>query len=105
MATTRTIVLGVAVGVIFAAYLAFWLHVVAFLAVAAGASALVLILLLAAAFGEDAEDADAAWREATAAHGAAVAGRTAGEPTRYEPATWFQPEPRADPASAEDGKR
>lgn len=89
MATRRTVALGLAVGVIFAAYLAFWLHIVPYLALAIGASALVLILLLAAAFGEDAEVADAAWRDAVGP----TAGREPGQPSAYEPSTWPQPKP------------
>jgi hypothetical protein len=90
MATTRTVALGLAVGVIFAAYLAFWLHIVPYIALAMGASALVLILVLAAAFGEDAEAADAAWRTAAGP----IAGREPGQPSRYEPAVWSQVSPR-----------
>jgi hypothetical protein len=92
MATPRTVALGLAVGMIFAAYLAFWLRVVPYLALAAGASALVLILVLAAAFGEDAEAADAAWREAVGTSEPEIAGRLPGEPTPYEPRRWSQPE-------------
>ena len=91
MATPRTIALGLAVGIIFAAYLAFWLRVPPYLALAAGASALVLILVLAAAFEEDAEAADAAWRDAVGDAPAGVAGRQPGEPSAYEPARWDEP--------------
>jgi len=90
MASPRTIALGLAVGTIFAGYLALWLHFVAFVALALGASALVLILLLAAAFGEDAEETDRAWRAAAGS----IAGRTPGERSSHEPATWQQPRPR-----------
>jgi hypothetical protein len=90
MATTRTVALGLAVGAIFAAYLAFWLHVIPYVSMAAGASALVLILVLAAAFGEDAEVADAAWREAAGPG----AGRDPAQPSAHEPRDWVQPEPR-----------
>lgn len=95
MATPRTVALGLAVGLIFAGYLALWLRVVPYLALAAGASALVLILVLAAAFEEDAEAADAAWREAVADAAPGVAGRKPGEASAYEPATWDQPSARA----------
>jgi hypothetical protein len=91
MATPRTVALGLAVGVLFATYLALWLRVPPYLALAAGASALVLILVLAAAFEEDAEVADEAWREAVADVPAGVAGRPPGEPSAYEPASWDQP--------------
>jgi hypothetical protein len=98
MATRRTIALGVAVGVIFAIYLAFWLHVVLYIATAAGASALVLILVLAAAFGDDAEVADAAWRRAAGA----TAGREPGERSAYEPPAWAQPKPRGGAGEGDD---
>jgi apolipoprotein N-acyltransferase len=98
MATSRTVALGLAVGVIFACYLAFWLHVVLYIATAAGASALVLILVLAAAFGEDAEVADAAWRRAAGAR----AGREPGERSAYEPATWAQPKLRGGAGEGDD---
>ncbi|HET7028549.1 MAG TPA: hypothetical protein VFI28_12720 [Candidatus Limnocylindrales bacterium] len=92
MASPRTIALGLAVGTIFAGYLALWLHFVAFVALALGASALVLILVLAAAFGEDAEEAERAWRAAAGS----IAGRTPGERSSDEPSTWQQPRPRDD---------
>jgi hypothetical protein len=103
MATPRTVMLGIAVGAIFAAYLGFWLRVVPYFALAAGASALVLILVLAAAFGEDAEVIDRAWRDAEVDRQPNLAGREPGQPTRSEPAQWAQPEPRradADPTAA-----
>lgn len=98
MATTRTVALGLAVGAIFAGYLAFWLHVVPYVSIAAGASALVLILVLAAAFGEDAEAADAAWREAAGGS----AGREPGYPSAHEPSAWVQPAPRHDARAGGD---
>ncbi len=100
MASPRTIALGLAVAILFAAYLAFWLHLPPYLSLAAGASALVLILVLAAAFEEDAEASDAAWRSAVADAPAGVAGRPPGEPSAYEPARWDQPAPPAEPAAA-----
>jgi hypothetical protein len=89
MASPRTIALGLAIATLFSAYLALWLHVVAFVALALGASSLVLILVLSAAFGEDAEEAEEAWRAAAGP----LAGRSPGERSEHEPATWTQPLP------------
>lgn len=103
MATPRTVALGLAVGLVFAVYLAFWLRVIPYLALAAGASALVVILLLAAAFGEDAEVVDRAWRDALTESPGGLREREPGEPTSREPAAWVQPEPAGAAPEARRG--
>lgn len=70
----RTIVAALAVGLAVGAYLQAWVGWPTFLAVAVGAVMAVLILLVAAALGQDDAAADAAWRAAAPD----IAGRDSG---------------------------
>lgn len=64
MAGGRTILAALAVGIAVGVYLQAWIGWPTFLAVAVGAVMAVLILLVAAALGQDDAAADAAWRAA-----------------------------------------
>ncbi len=64
MPSLRTIVVAAAVGLAVGAYLLAFVRWPAFLAVAVGAVMTVVILLLAGSIEDDAEVADAAWRDA-----------------------------------------
>lgn len=87
----RTLGLAAGVAVVIAAYLIAWLHLAPHLAVGAGAIAAVVILLTAAALGEDPRRAADAWRRSAGGSG----GRAPDAPGPHEPATW--PDPGPDP--------
>ena len=89
MGRFRTYALGLGVGSLLGVYVVAWLHLPAFLGLAAAALVLVLILILAAAIGGDPASSDRAWREAALD----LAGRRPSEPGRFEPSRWSQPKP------------
>ena len=89
MPSGRTLLAALAVGIAVGAYLQRWVGWPTFLAVAVGAVMGVLLLVVAASFGDDDAAADAAWRAAAPDIAGRDPGRspaaTAGEAAGGEP--------------------